>query len=136
MFYSWCDLNPVTFNVTLHHKGDNDTTEYINMTNTDHHDSHEFLLADEHVALITYDGADGPGYEAHTLNQTQLHGQVLTGGYSVHTHRDRETGTNTTKTRTQRQTHSFRLCSWQLAIAVRGLVCLHHCEQDNQILVV
>jgi hypothetical protein len=62
------------------------------MTNTDHHDSHEFLLADEHVALITYDGADGPGYEPHTLNQTQLHGQVLTGGgtaYTHHTHGDR-----------------------------------------------
>lgn len=47
------------------------------LISTDQHNSNELLLAREDVALFLHTLADGFGYEANTLDQTQLHSQVL-----------------------------------------------------------
>jgi len=44
---------------------------------TDQHHSNELLLAGEDVALFLHTLADGFGYEPNTLDQTELHSEVL-----------------------------------------------------------
>lgn len=47
------------------------------LISTDQHNSNELLLAREDVALFLHTLTDGSGYEANTLDQTELHSQVL-----------------------------------------------------------
>ena len=61
---------------------------------TDQHDSHELLLACEHVSLSSHTHTDGLGYEAHAFDEAQLHGQVLT-EETAHTHTHTRTDTHT-----------------------------------------
>lgn len=47
------------------------------LISTDQHNSNELVLAREDVALFLHTLTDGSGYEANTLDQTELHSQVL-----------------------------------------------------------
>lgn len=52
----------------------------MNDPTTDHHKINELLFASEDVALFFHTLADCFGYEPDTLDQTELHGQVLKWG--------------------------------------------------------
>ena len=44
---------------------------------TNHHDRNKVVFAGEDVALPLHTLTDGSGYQSNTLDQTELHGQVL-----------------------------------------------------------